>query len=321
MITRWIRRQIYAEAPHPALLPLSYLYREGVRLYQHRATATDVGVPVLCVGNAVVGGAGKTPVVASIATHWAQAGIGVHCLSRGYGGQYQGPVQVDPAQHIAYDVGDEPLLLARHAPVWIGRDRVASARAAVAAGAERLLLDDGLQNPHLFKHRTLLVVDGASGFGNGAILPAGPLREPLPRAFARSHCVLLMGEDRCGIAAQIPPHLPLFRARVEAAPTIAATLKGKKLLAFAGIAHPQKFYRTLEHIGAELVGREDFPDHHRYTDTDFARLERRAFHLNAQLITTEKDAVRLSKSRQSQILTLPIRVVYEHEATFWEWVG
>ena len=245
-------------------------------------------VPVLCVGNASVGGSGKTVVALDLAARLAAAGRAPHVLLRGYGGTVRGVRRV-AAEDPAALVGDEAKLLAAVAPTWVGADRATSARAAVAAGAGVLVLDDGLQNPGLVKDAALLVVDGGAGFGNGRVLPAGPLRENAAAAAARCAAMVLIGEDRHRVAARIG--LPVLRARLAVAD--AAAWRGARVLAFAGIGRPEKFFASLREAGAELVGRTPFPDHHPYTAREIAALRARAAAAGAVLATTAKDAARL----------------------------
>lgn len=266
-------------------------------------------VPVFCCGNADVGGAGKTTVALDLGRRLLARGVAVHFLTRGYGGRARGVVRADPARHDAADVGDEALLLAAVAPTWVAADRAAAARAAVAAGAQALLLDDGLQNPTLTKDRSLLVIDGAAGFGNGRLLPAGPLREPVAAAAARCVAAVLIGEDRFSALAALPRTMPVLRARIVPAEP-ARALAGRRVLAFAGIAHPEKFFATAAECGAELAGRASFPDHHRFTEAELRRLIRRAGQLDARLVTTAKDAARLSRAWRNRVSVLDIALAW-----------
>jgi tetraacyldisaccharide 4'-kinase len=267
-------------------------------------------VPVICCGNATAGGAGKTTLVQDLAARLNARGVAVHILSRGYRGTAKGPRRVLPDDSVAL-TGDEALLLAALAPTWTGADRVASARAAVAAGAELLLMDDGLQNPALAKSMSLLVVDGATGFGNGRVLPAGPLREPAAAAAARCRAAVLIGQDSSGASAQLPAGLPVLRADLVQGEEIGA-LAGRRVLAFAGIAMPDKFFSGLERAGVELAGRVAFPDHHRFTSRDLVRLETDARAADAVLVTTPKDAVRLPAGMNFQVVS--VRLVWEAES-------
>src|SRR5882724_11516611 len=250
---------------HPlahAAVPLALLYRAGFALRAALARPSRPPIPVLCVGALTVGGAGKTPTVLALARLLADGGRIVHIVSRGYGGRLAGPLRVDPARHDAAMVGDEPLLLAEAAPCWVARDRSAGVRAAAAAGATLALLDDGFQNPTIAKHWSLLVIDGEEGFGNGHVLPAGPLREPPGSGLARADAVLLIGEDKAGIGGALPPGKPLLRG--DLVPALPAVLSGRRLLAFAGTGRPEKFFATLAGLPVEVVERIGFADHHPY---------------------------------------------------------
>ncbi len=261
-------------------------------------------VPVLCCGNATVGGAGKTTLALDLAARLRARGVAVHCISRGYGGRARGPLRVDPAQHGAEDVGDEPLLLAAVAPTWVGADRAASARAAVASGATALLMDDGLQNPGLVQDAGLLVIDGASGFGNGRVMPAGPLREKPGAAAARCRAAVMIGMDQNGARAALPPDFPVLNAWL--VPDDA--LHGVRVLAFAGIARPAKFHATLAQAGAVLAGHIDFPDHHRFRLSDLRRVLARAAQLDAVPVTTPKDAARLPPAWRARVRAVGVRL-------------
>ncbi|MBN8874865.1 MAG: tetraacyldisaccharide 4'-kinase [Rhodospirillales bacterium] len=269
-------------------------------------------VPVLCCGNVTVGGAGKTTLVLDLAARFRAGGVAVHVLLRGYGGRVRGPHRVLPDDPAA-EVGDEALLLAAVAPTWVGGDRAASARAAVAAGAELLLLDDGLQNPTLAKDLSLLVIDGGTGFGNGRVLPAGPLREPVAAGAARCGAAVLIGEDRTGALRHLPPRLPVLRARLVQDAAVAG-LRGRRVLAFAGIAHPDKFFTPLAAAGAELVATRAFPDHHSYDAAELDRLLAEADRLAALPVTTPKDAVRLPGPVRARVTVVGVGLAWEDPA-------
>jgi tetraacyldisaccharide 4'-kinase len=282
-------------------------------------------VPVICCGNVTVGGAGKTTLALNLVARLRARGVAVHVLLRGYGGAVaggdrgirhgadgglpRGVHRVAPGDPAAL-VGDEALLLARVAPTWVGADRAASARAAVAAGAAVLLLDDGLQNPTLIKDLSLLVVDGASGFGNGHVLPAGPLREPVLAGAARCQAAVLIGTDATGAAVQLPVGLPVLHARLEQGPEI-ADLVGRPVVAFAGIARPEKFFDGLAQGGVSVVARRPFPDHYAYTMREIQDIVETAARLGATAVTTPKDAVRLPPALLGQVRVVGVRLVWD----------
>ncbi|KAB1073774.1 tetraacyldisaccharide 4'-kinase [Methylobacterium planeticum] len=307
--------RFWSAAPdHPAarlLAPLGSAYGALTAARMDRAGAR-APCPVLCLGNFTLGGAGKTPTALALAALLRDLGAEPAFLSRGYGGRLAGPVRVDPARHRARDVGDEPLLLARHAPTLVARDRVAGALACAAAGARVIVMDDGLQNPSLIKDLALAVVDAASGNGNGRPFPAGPLRAPLPRQWPHVAGVVLVGEGRAGeaVAAEARVRgLPVHRARL--VPEAGAS-PGRRVLAFAGIGRPEKFFDTLRATGAEIVATRAFPDHHPYTARDLAALAAEAARRGAGLVTTEKDAVRLPAGHE--VPTLPVRLIFADAA-------
>jgi tetraacyldisaccharide 4'-kinase len=270
-------------------------------------------VPVVCCGNATAGGAGKTTVSLDIGRRLAARGIAVHFLLRGYGGSLRGPLQVDPATHDSQAVGDEALLLAAERPSWISPDRAAGAQAMVAAGAQAIVMDDGLQNPGLEKDLSLLVVDGLYGFGNGHIIPAGPLREPVANAAARCRAAVLIGEDEAGVLAKLPPRLPVLRARLKPGPE-AALLAGQAVYAFCGIATPRKFFATLQEAGAVLAGRMAFADHYPFDEGDMDELLREAESRRAIPVTTRKDFVRIPPAYRSRVTVLTISLEWAEPA-------
>lgn len=293
-----------------ALAPLGTAYDLAGRLRRILARPTTSPVPVVCIGNLVAGGAGKTPVALAVAARLQARGLAVHFLTRGYGGHTAGPLAVDRTRHRVADVGDEALLLARQAPTWVARDRAAGARAAAAAGAEVIVMDDGFQNPGLAKDLSLLVIDGAYGLGNGQVMPAGPLREKPARALARAQGIVLLGEDHASVAERFEGRLPVLHASLESPPEAAKRLAGRRVFAFAGIGRPDKFFETLRHLDAELVETRSFPDHHAYNEQEIEALLARAKALDALPVTTEKDHLRLAESLASRVETLPVAVAW-----------
>ena len=297
------------------LLPLGWLYDGLGKLRCAITRPAPAPCPVICVGNLNIGGTGKTPVVAALAEALIQQGQKVHILSRGYGGRLstREPLRVDAARHTAAEVGDEPLLLSRHAPVWIGRDRVRAAQAAEGAGATLLMMDDGFQNPTLTKDFSIVVIDAGVGFGNGRIIPAGPLRETIDKGVARADLIVSIGSDAP------PPETagrPILRAQFSPCPTAVQQLRRRKVLAFCGIGRPEKFYHSLHSIGAEVVETQSFPDHYLYRPADLARLRQRAQQKGLALVTTEKDKVRLDSDAQQALLCLPVRLVWDNPDAF-----
>ncbi len=294
------------------LAPVAALWGAAAQRRQRRAAhAVRVPAPVACVGNLVAGGAGKTPVALSLAALAGARGIAAHVVTRGYGGCLKGPLRVDPACHDAAMVGDEALLIAAEAPCWLARDRAAGARAAAVAGADLVLLDDGLQNPAIAKDLSLIVIDAEYGFGNERLMPAGPLREPIIAGLARADAIVLIG------AGEPPPAvrasgLPVLRARLQ--PRHGEGFAGARVVAFAGIGRPAKFFASLTALGAILVAAHPFPDHHRYRARELARLRREAARAGARLVTTAKDRVRLPAALQSGIETLDIELRWDDPA-------
>lgn len=308
------------DGPLPRLLePLSALY-SAAGWWRMRKTPTPPPVPVICVGNVVAGGAGKTPValdlLARLGGHskGAAPGPSAHALLRGYGGSEKGPLLVDAARHSFEHVGDEALLLAQAAPTWISRDRLAGVRAAADAGATVVVMDDGFQNPAVLPSLSLLVIDGPSGLGNGRVMPSGPLREPLARALARLRqrggAVVIIGDDLTHLARRIPTDIPVLFADVQPDPQAVARLAGQRVVAFAGIGRPAKFFSTLRAIGAQVIASHPFADHYPYAPADIQPILDEAFSLNALPITTAKDAIRLGLDQRQQVDVLPIRIAW-----------
>lgn len=297
----------------PILLsPLAAAY-QAVTARRMARPGWQAPVPVICCGNATAGGAGKTTVALDLGQRLIRRGIGTHFLIRGYGGRVKGPTRVDPARHDSTAVGDEALLLAALAPSWVGADRAASARSAIAAGAQALVLDDGLQNPTLAKDLSLLVVDGGYGFGNGRVIPAGPLREPVAAAAARCQAAVLVGEDETQVLAQLPPGLPVLRANLVPGPE-ALALAGQPVFAFCGIASPRKFFGTLTQAGAMIAGRATFADHYPYDEAEIRELLAEADRLRATPVTTKKDAVRIPPDVRARITVVTVALAWADQA-------
>ncbi len=284
---------------------------------QHKIKTTqayDPGVPVICVGNATLGGTGKTPVAIYLLRSLQRMGLEAVGLTRGYGGQEKGPVRVHD-RHSAADVGDEPLLLARHAPVWVATGRDDGARAAVSDGASIIIMDDGHQNPLIEKTLSLLVVDAETGFGNGCVFPAGPLRERLEAALARADAIILMKPDPSyNISSQLKTQLakkiviPAYLEPQNPPPD-------GKLYAFAGIGRPNKFFDSLKRHGGTVVGESPYADHYKYSVADIENLFMLAAEYEAQLVTTEKDYVRLPPGYRKGVMPWPVTVTFEDELT------
>ena len=293
-----------------ALTPVSWLYRFGARGREALVRPAEAGLPVICVGNFTVGGAGKTPTVLALVALLVEEGIHSHILTRGYGGRERGPLRIDPAHHDAHAVGDEALLLARAAPTWLSRDRAAGAAAARSAGAELLLMDDGLQSPGLAKDLCLAVVDGGAGFGNGRVLPAGPLREPLTRGLRRAQALVLVGDDRRGARAALGQQdRPVIEADLVPGDEVRA-LREQPVVAFAGIGRPEKFFETLTNSGCDVIARYAFADHHRYEPGEVEAIIEHARERDAVPVTTEKDHVRLPPGTREIVRTLPVTLAW-----------
>jgi tetraacyldisaccharide 4'-kinase len=272
------------------LSPLASVYG-AIAQRRLEQPGTRAGVPVICVGNPTVGGAGKTPTALAIARLLIAAGETPVFLTRGYGGRLAGPVLVEPT-HTAAQVGDEPLLLARVAPAVVAEERVSGARFAAAKGASVIVMDDGFQNPSLIKDLAILVVD-ARGFGNGRVIPAGPLRAPLEPQLARASALLSVGAAPEVEGLARARGLPVFHGALAPDAGALASLRGRRFLAFAGIGDPEKFFATLEQAAIEAPVRRGFPDHHRYRRAEARALIRAAEQGRLELLTTEKDLARL----------------------------
>ncbi|NQY15103.1 MAG: tetraacyldisaccharide 4'-kinase [Henriciella sp.] len=292
------------------LTPFAWAYAEITR--RKIASAAPVSVPaiVICVGNLTAGGTGKSPVVTELRARLeSKLGLRVATLSRGYKGRLKGPLKVQHGRHTATEVGDEPLMLSATGESWIGADRAAAGQAMCEAGVELILMDDGHQNPGLAKDFTLIVVDAEAGFGNGFVIPKGPLRESVQDGLERADAIIVMGDGN--EPAILHDHnLPIFRGQITAGQKPPAD----RYVAFAGIGRPEKFFDTLQQLGVDLRDSVPFPDHHVFTESDMRYLRRLARDHGAWLITTEKDYVRLSTEMRREIEYLPIQVQFDREA-------
>ncbi|MCT8999799.1 tetraacyldisaccharide 4'-kinase [Chelativorans intermedius] len=304
-----------------ALWPAATIYGAVAAARLSRAPREKVAAAVLCVGNLTVGGEGKTPVAIALAGEAQRQGWRPGFLSRGHGGRLTGPHLVDAGADTARRVGDEPLLLARHAPTVVTPDRAAGARRLIAEGCDFLIMDDGFQSAHLHMDYALIVVDAARGLGNGHVVPAGPLRAPVAGQMRHVDGVLVMGKGRAAdtvvrLAARAGK--PVFVARLE--PGKGHGLAGERVLAFAGIGNPDKFYRTLQEAGATLAATRSFPDHHPYGAQEAAELVARAAREGLTLVTTEKDLVRMRhgpgavQALAAAACALPVAAVFEEPA-------
>ncbi len=288
------------------LSPLAALYTWGIRRKLAKATPTRTSIPVICVGNLTVGGVGKTPIVQAIRHHIEMKGIHASSLSRGYGGSEISPQKIYPDWHTADMCGDEPLLLAQTGESWISKDRFAGVQMMAFYGTKIAVMDDGHQNPGVRKDLSIVVIDATAPFGNGHVLPKGPLREPVSDGLARADAVILMGEG------DVPPQvqasgLPVLRARIvpsEPAPT-------GPLVAFAGIGRPQKFFDSLEEHGGDVREAVGYPDHHDYSQKELAFLRKLADTHAARLVTTSKDHVRIHPDDRAGILQFPVKAEFE----------
>jgi tetraacyldisaccharide 4'-kinase len=303
----WTSKAPLSRLTAQLLSPIGAIYGLSVKWRNTSEWRYRSRARVICVGNLSVGGTGKTPVAIEIA-HLLQArGLQTFFLSRGYGGRTRGPMHVDPTVHKVRDVGDEPLVLARTAPTVVARNRMAGAEFADMAGADVLVMDDGHQNNSLRKHISFVVIDAQRPYGNGYIVPAGPLREPVRQGLRRATAVILMGKGS--------PKLPGYRGpilRAQLVPQEIPGIKDKPVIAFAGIGQPKKLLHSLRSLGAQVKELRSFGDHHTYTAKEIAKLKARAQQEGAQLITTEKDFVRLTPKQRHGIRFLPVRAMFEN---------
>lgn len=304
----WYRDDGSSLALAVALTPISWIYQAVTKARLAFTRPYIMPIPVICVGNLVMGGAGKTPTVIMIASLLKEWGYKPHIISRGYSGNLGHLViEVNPFMHSADEVGDEPLLLAQYAPTWVGINRVACAKAAHQKGADVILMDDGFQNPSLLKDLSIVVVDGKQRFGNKSVFPAGPLRESVASGLKRADAVITVGH--------CPLPCPAFRVNVESSSVMPQT----PLVAFAGIGYPEKFYQTLLENGANVEVFIPFDDHHLYTNDDMKRLDKYAQSHNGILMTTTKDYIRIPLDWREKVRVWEIEFVPGEE--FKKWLG
>ncbi|TKT71745.1 tetraacyldisaccharide 4'-kinase [Afipia massiliensis] len=310
------------------LAPLGAIYG-AVTARRMARDGASAGLPVLCIGNYHVGGAGKTPATFALVKLLREMGEQPFVVSRGYGGSQQGPVRVDQAEHTAADVGDEPLMMASSVPVVVSRDRVAGAALARAQGASVVLLDDGFQNPALVKNASLIVIDASRGVGNGGVFPAGPLRAPLEPQIARTDALIVIGAGNAanGIAARVLKHgAPVLRARLVPDQGSVDRLRGQRVLAFAGIGDPARFFATLTACGVTVAEEKAFADHHPFTPDEIERLVSGAAERSLTLVTTEKDMARIRsdarfREQTNGIATFPVTLDFDDAAMLRNFVA
>ncbi len=294
-----------------ALSPFGHMYGAVTAWRVRHSSPADASVPVVSIGNLTVGGTGKTPVVREIVQRLKSRDIRTAVVLRGYGGRLAGPVKVDTSVHTALDVGDEALLHARDGMTWVARNRAAGARAATSEGAEIIVLDDAHQHTTLKKDASIIVVDGRRGFGNHRILPAGPLREDVRAGLARADLLAILGPDNTRVTGRIADDLPVLQGDLEPA-SEAVHLRRQKVVAFAGLGQPEKFFETLRDLGANVVAAHPFDDHHLYQPADIQPILDEAFSIGAMPVTTEKDAMRLSPDQRQQVNVLRIGVTWKN---------
>jgi len=296
------------------LLPLGYLYGLATRLNIALHSGKKLNIPVICIGNLTAGGTGKTPTAVSIAKLLQQRKLNPFFISRGYGGSMHN-LLVDTDRHTPQEVGDEPLLLARQAPVIVNPDRYQGALTAVKHGAEMIIMDDGFQNPQLRKDLSFLVFDGGFGYGNGWCIPAGPLRESLSSGLKRADAVMIIGNDDHNLSPKF--NLPVFHGKIV---PVTPNVKTKKVIAFAGIGRPEKFYRSLRELNFDIIENIDFPDHHQYSEQELLALINKAREKSCTLMTTAKDMVKIPPTLRHHFNVLEIEVKWAEETKLTDFI-
>ena len=298
------------------LFPVSYIWRFGHYAQQKVLNTKETEIPVICVGNLTVGGSGKTPVVITLCRFLSGIGKSTSILTRGFGGKEKGPIFVSTNLHQSLDVGDEPLMMAHSLDVCVSRNRPLGANHILDKKKyDCIVMDDGLQNPTLKKDLNIAVFDGKFGIGNGFLLPAGPMRQKLEVGIQNIDLVIFNGKDETGLGQKIPPHIPIFTGELQPDEEIVEKMKNRRVYGFAGIGNPSRFFKTLNDIGADLVGEAHFADHHPYTDADLTQLYEEAIQSGAELVTTQKDWMRLPTDWRDRVLTVPVRIHFSADDT------
>ena len=298
------------------LFPVSYIWRFGHYAQQKILNTKETEIPVICVGNLTVGGSGKTPVVITLCRFLSGIGKSTSILTRGFGGKEKGPIFVSTNLHQSLDVGDEPLMMAHSLDVCVSRNRPLGANHILDKKKyDCIVMDDGLQNPTLKKDLNIAVFDGKFGIGNGFLLPAGPMRQKLEVGIQNIDLVIFNGKDETGLGQKIPPHIPIFTGELQPDEEIVEKMKNRRVYGFAGIGNPSRFFKTLNNIGADLVGEAHFADHHPYTDADLTQLYEEAMQSGAELVTTQKDWMRLPTDWRDRVLTVPVRIHFSADDT------
>ena len=298
-----------------SLVPISQIWKICAYLKNKSSNTTTMQIPVIKVGNVVAGGAGKTPTAISIAKRLINLKMNVHLISKGYKGSIRITTKVNNLLHKFNDVGDEALLLSKIAPTWIGKDRISSIKAAQNEGAEIVILDDGLQDYSIKGDLNILVFNGSQGIGNGRIIPAGLLREPLSWALKNTHLAIIVEKDKKGIKEILPSSLPVLEAKILIDASVQKKLQNKSVLAFCGIGYPQKFYDFLKQMGCHISSWKPFPDHYIYSEKNIENLINESTNLNSLLVTTQKDYIKIAKKYQNKIFSFSIDMEFSDYAT------
>ena len=293
------------------LYPLSLLFRFGTKIRSITSSSNKSNLPVICIGNIVVGGAGKTPVSLKIGKILIKSGYKPNFISKGYAGIIKTNTLIQ-SWHSPKSVGDEPLLLSEISPTWIGIDRNKSIKLAEKKGADCIIMDDGFQNPTIHKDFSIIVINASQEFGNKRVMPAGPLRESIKRGLSRTNLIIVIGVVKQSLKEIIPNHIPIISAKFNIN-NENKIFKGQRITAFAGIAYPEKFFTSLKEQGAKIVKEVTYPDHHIFDENDLLSLVEMANKTKSILVSTQKDFVRIPKSYRSLVNTLEGEITFENE--------